>query len=261
MTSSNSETQQTGADWTLVLAHDGTVLAATGGAPRSWIGTRLADCADLPADVKEVGRVLVEGALEAGPTGATVPLRSGQTRLRLHLAVVEALPVRRVPTDLQSLLRSALHALERQAKSLDVALRIDVQNELDPVPLDPGKIAWVVTALVGNALRYVRHGSHTMPGGTVTVRAGYSEAAREVVIEVQDDGPGIPPGRLQGLSGDKRTGASLGLGLTMVREVVTAHGGDIAILSATDPLHPGTTIRLRLPVVSAPRPVPASHSI
>jgi signal transduction histidine kinase len=262
MTSSNPELAQAGADWSVVLARDGTVLAVTDGAPPSWVGARLAECGDVSEDVKEAARALLERSYRSGhPAVVTVPLRSAQKRLRLHLTVVEALPVRRVPTDLRSLLRSSLDVLHRQAKSLDVALTIEVQDELEPIPLDADKIAWVVTALVGNALRYVRHGSHTMPGGTITVRANLSEAAREVTIEVQDDGPGISPERLRGLSGDQWTGARVGLGLSMVKEVVEAHGGTLAILSETDVLHPGTTVRLKLPVASAPVSAPASRSI
>ena len=72
--------------------------------------------------------------------------------------------------------------------------------------------------------------------------------------------PGIPPERLRGLSADEGTGTRAGLGLSMVKEVVEAHGGTFAILSDTDVLHPGTTIRLTLPVVSAPMSSPSSHS-
>jgi signal transduction histidine kinase len=258
MTSSDPKTEWSGADWSLVLSRDGTVLAAADGAPRSWIGLRLADCADAPADVQEAGRALLEGTSASPSTVAlTVPLRS---RGRLHLTVVEAMPVRRVPTDLRRLLPSTLEVLARQAKSLDVALTIDIQKELDPISLDAEKIAWAVTALVGNALRYVRHGSYTRPGGTVTVRATCSADAREVTIEIQDDGPGIQPDALRKLTGDRHTGTPLGLGLSMVREVVVAHGGTMAILSDTDALQPGTTIRLRLPVVSSPVASPASGS-
>jgi signal transduction histidine kinase len=259
MTSSNPTTERSGPDWSLVLSRDGTVLAAEGGAPRSWIGVHLADCADATDDVKEAGRAVLEATTASlAPTAVTVPLRT-QGR-RLHLTVVEALPVRRFPTDLRHLLPSTLEVLGRQAKSLDVALTIDIQKELDPIPLDAEKIAWVVTALVGNALRYVRHGSYTRPGGTIAVRATCSADAREVTIEIQDDGPGIPPDALRTLSADQRTGRRIGLGLSMVREVVAAHGGTMAILSNTDDLHRGTTIRLRLPVVSSPVAGPASGS-
>jgi signal transduction histidine kinase len=261
MTRSNPDLAPAGADWSVVLARDGTVLAVTHGAPASWIGARLVERDDVPEDVKEVERALLERAYRSGqPAVATVPLRFGQQRLRLHLTVVEAVPVRRAPTDLRSLLRPALDVLKSQAKTLDVALAIEVPDDLDPVPLDADKIAWVVTALVGNALRYVRHGSHTMPGGTVTVRAHGSAAAGEVTIEVQDDGPGISPDRLRGPAGQPHAGARLGLGLSMAREVVEAHGGTLEILSNTDALHHGTTVRLTLPVVSPPVSAPSSRS-
>jgi signal transduction histidine kinase len=258
MTSSDPKTEWSGADWSLVLSRDGTVLAAADGAPRAWMGLRLADCADAPDDLQEACRAVLERTSASSAPGAvTVPLRS---QGHLHLTVVEAMPVRRIPTDLRRLLPSTLEVLARQAKSLDVALTIDIQKDLDPIALDAEKIAWVVTALVGNALRYVRHGSSTRPGGTVTVRATCSADAREVTIEIQDDGPGIPPNALRTLSADRRTGAPIGLGLSMVREVVVAHGGTMAILSDTDALEPGTTIRLRLPVVSSPVAGPASGS-
>jgi signal transduction histidine kinase len=256
MASANRGDEDPSAEWTLVLARDGTVLAAAGGAPASWIGVRLADTQDVPEAVKAAGRALIQPT--ARSSTATVPLGPQK---RLHITAVDALPVRRAFTDLGNLLRSALEPLERQAESLDVALTIDIQHELEPVAVDAEKLAWAVTALVGNALRYVRHGSHTMPGGTITVRAGFSEAAGAVTIEVQDDGPGIPPERLRDLSGEDRARARVGLGLSMVREVVEAHGGTLAIVSDTDVLQPGTTIRLMLPVVSAPASARASDSI
>jgi signal transduction histidine kinase len=249
MTSSNPKTEQSGADLSLVLSRDGTVLATGDAAPHAWIGLRLADCADAADDVKEAGRTALEAtSASLSPTVVTVPLRS---QARLHVTVVEALPVRRVPTDLRHLLPSTLEVLRRQAKSLDIALTIDVQKELSPIPLDAEKIGWVVTALVGNALRYVRHGSYTRPGGTITVRATRAVDARAVTIDIQDDGPGIPPDRLRELSNED-TGVRTGLGLSMAREVVVAHGGTLEIVSNTDALHSGTTIRLRLPVASSP---------
>jgi signal transduction histidine kinase len=261
MTSSDPKTERAGADWGVVLARDGTVLSVTDGAPASWIGARLFETDDVPEVVKEAGRALIERSHRAGhPATGTVSWRSGEKPLRLHLTVVEALPVRRVPTDLPSLMRSSLDVLQRQAKSLDVALTIEAPNELEPVHLDADKIAWALTALVGNALRYVRHGSHTMPGGTVTVRVRYAAAAREVTIEVQDDGPGISPQRLRGLSGEGHTGTRVGLGLAMVREVVVAHGGTLEILSDTDALGPGTTVRLTLPVASGRSAVSADST-
>jgi signal transduction histidine kinase len=247
MTDSNPEPDGV---WTLVLTADGTVLAADGGAPTSWIGSRLAECTDVPEDVHEASRALVERAHNSSRAATfIVPLRSGQKRLRVHLTVVDALAVHRVPTDLRTLLPCALDALRRQAQSLDVALHIDVQGALPhTVLLDANKVAWAVTALVGNALRYVPHGSPVMPGGTIAVHARYSDAMREIAIEVQDDGPGIPADRLPRLFEAGSDPGRGGLGLLMVRDVVVAHGGHIEVESHERGAERGTTVRLTLPV-------------
>jgi signal transduction histidine kinase len=250
MTNSNPEPDRPDAVWTLVLTADGTVLVADGGAPTSWIGSRLADRTDVPEDVKAASRELVERAHQSSrPTTFTVPLRSGQTRRRVHLTVVDALAVHRVPTDLRALLHCALDALRRQAQSVDVALHIDVQEAVPrTVLLDANKVAWAVTAIVGNALRYVPHGSPLMPGGTIAVHVRYAEASHEIAIEVQDDGPGIPADKLPQLfeaGSDRGRG---GLGLLMVRDVVVAHGGHVEVQSHERGAERGTTVRLTLPV-------------
>ena len=64
-------------DWHLVLARDGTVLASTDGAPRSWVGTRLDDGADVPENLKESGREALRGAVHsASPVAVSVALNS-----------------------------------------------------------------------------------------------------------------------------------------------------------------------------------------
>ena len=64
----------------------------------------------------------------------------------------------------------------QRARAADVALRVRVEDDVPAtVSIDRAKIAWEVTALVGNALRYVRHGSQTMTGGTIDVHAAYDQ--------------------------------------------------------------------------------------
>ena len=163
--------------------------------------------------------------------------------------MVEAIPIRRVPTDMRALLPTALRALERQSAQYDVALKIAVSDELPRlVSLDADKIAWAVTVLVGNALRFVRHGSQTMPGGSIIVRGGYDSARREMTIEVEDDGPGIAAEAQQLLFAGAPERPAIGLGLRMVRDVVMAHGGRVDVESDPSALGPGTTVRLTLPV-------------
>jgi signal transduction histidine kinase len=235
-------------DWHLVLSRDGTVLGATDGAPASWVGTRLNHRDDVPEDLKEAGRAVLGSAEHSSsPVAASVSLQSIQHAV--HLTVIDALPLQRAPTDLRALLQSTLEVMHRQAKACDVTLTVVVDDQVPAlVSLDAGKIAWAITVLVGNALRYVRHGSQVMPGGSIAVRVTYNSAGPEMTIEVQDDGSGIPADKLRFLFSAGPDQPRMGLGLSMVREVVAAHAGHIEVHSETDAFRRGTTIRLTLPV-------------
>lgn len=139
--------------------------------------------------------------------------------------------------------------MQRQARAFDVTLKVVVEKDVPPVvSLDAEKIAWATTALVGNALRYVHHGSMMMPGGTVTVRVSYRSAGHEIAIDIEDDGAGIPEDTLAILFSVKPGQPRIGLGLVMVREVVAAHSGNLEIQSETHSFRSGTTIRITLPV-------------
>ncbi len=159
---------------------------------------------------------------------------------------MDAIPLHRVPTDVLGLLSGAIEMLRGQAKSLDVDLTLDAPRDLPMVRIDPEKIAWAVTTLIGNALRYVRTGTRRLPGGTI--RVGIEPAGATLVISVEDDGPGIPPEKLERLfvRGDTRHG--VGLGLLMVRDVVAAHGGEIEVKSRQGAVDRGTTVVLRIPI-------------
>jgi light-regulated signal transduction histidine kinase (bacteriophytochrome) len=238
----------TAADWHLVLGRDGTVLGATDGAPAAWVGAHLDERADVPEDLKEAGRTAVVRAHESASPGGTAILLPS-TGHRVHLTVVDAVPIRRVSTDLRALLRTALEVMRQQARSFDVALNVVFDDRVPAlVSIDAGKVAWATTLLVGNALRYVRHGSQVMPGGSITVRVTHDAAAAELTIEVQDDGAGIPAERLALLFTVGHNQPPAGLGLSMVREVVTAHGGRLDVHSETRSFRRGTSIRFTLPV-------------
>jgi two-component system sensor histidine kinase BaeS len=166
-----------------------------------------------------------------------------------HATVVDAVPVRRTPTDLRALLHSTLVAMSAQARAADVTLDVSVDDRVPQlVRIDADKIGWAVSALVGNALRYVRRGSQVMPGGSIAVRVSYQAIRPSVVIEVQDDGPGIPPEKLPVLFDTAADGSRAALGLLIVRDFVIAHAGRIEVGSEGDAASPGTTIRITLPI-------------
>jgi signal transduction histidine kinase len=164
---------------------------------------------------------------------------------------MEGIPLRVEPTDLRLLLSGALEALRGQADRFEIGLTIEAPDELPKVAVDAEKIAWAVATLVGNALRFVRHGTRRMPGGSVVVHLAREPDA--VVVTVEDDGPGIPPDTIPWLF-RRRPGAThaAGLALMLIHDVVAAHGGTVKVTSATEGAARGTRVTLRLPL-GAPR--------
>ncbi len=131
--------------------------------------------------------------------------------------------------------------------------RITVETQFDdPLPsiqADPDQMAQILINLVMNSV-------HAMSeGGTLRVTAG--RVGGQVAIEVRDSGHGIPPDVLARIFDPffttKDTGEGTGLGLTVVKGIIEEHEGTITISSEVDE---GTTVRILLPVASAP-PAPA----
>ena len=157
------------------------------------------------------------------------------------------IPLRFEPTDVSALLRSCLAPLIEQAKTKRVELRVETLGEVPEFKVDREKIAWAITALVGNALRYVHVGEDGTPGGSIVVHIHHDKSERELTISVQDDGPGISKPRVHSLferrSGETHTTA---LALSLMRDVVSAHGGRISV-ETNDGQNHGTSISLVLP--------------
>lgn len=134
-----------------------------------------------------------------------------------------------------------------------VPLRLDAPA---PVPAagDPARLERALANLVDNALRHARTG--------VVVRAAAEPSAERgpcVVLEVEDDGPGIPEPdrdrvfeRFVRLDADRgRTGGGTGLGLAIVREIARAHGGDAHALPPRADAGSGIRLVLCLPAPGA----------
>ena len=160
----------------------------------------------------------------------------------LSLAESGALPLHRESTDPGVLLEDVAAAHRARAAATKVDLRVQAAAGLPALDLDPMRMRQVVSNLVDNAIRVMSE------GGTITLSAAVRD--RELVIEVVDDGPGIPPDLLATVfdrfSKSPESRGS-GLGLAIARAIVTAHGGTIAALS--DPATGrGTTVRISLPL-------------
>lgn len=161
------------------------------------------------------------------------------------------LPIVFEETDVAELLHASLRPLVEHAKLEDIDLRVAELGSIPRVSVDREKLAWVVTALVGNALRYVAKGNEarTEAGGSVVVHVTREAGAAALSISIQDDGPGIPADKLPFLF-ERRSGAvhAEGLALSLVRQIVTAHGGRIEVESRCEPEDHGTSITIALPL-------------
>jgi signal transduction histidine kinase len=157
----------------------------------------------------------------------------------LSLADSGALVLDREPTDLGPLAGDVVDRLGGLAASAHVRLCVDTAGDLRPVNVDPVRIREVVSNLVVNAI------GATPPAGavTVTVRGDRSRA----IVTVHDTGVGIPPDEAARVFDrfHKGSGSSgTGLGLTISRDLVAAHGGTLTIAETSQA---GTTMRVELP--------------
>ncbi len=136
-----------------------------------------------------------------------------------------AIGMTREPTRIGPLLRSVVE--RAQSAYPEMALRVDAPEGLPILEIDSTRIAQVLDNLLSNAAKYA-------PGAPVALRA--RREGEELVIEVEDQGPGIAPEhtsqmfqRFYRVPNTQRTVRGTGLGLYICRKIVENHGGQIGI--------------------------------
>jgi signal transduction histidine kinase len=163
----------------------------------------------------------------------------------LSLAEAGQLRLERQPVALADLVDQAIGAFAPQAEAKGIALHVDAPEDLPLVNVDPRRIGQVLRNLLNNAL------THTGPGGEVSVAAVAGD--RWIEIKIRDTGTGIAAADLPYVferfyradrSRSRATGGA-GLGLAIARQLVEAHGGQIAVESKIDE---GTQFTFTLPV-------------
>lgn len=162
-------------------------------------------------------------------------LDSGITQLSLQRA------------DVSEAVRHALETNRPAAASKGITLTLDAQPFY--VAHDPPRFEQAVNNVISNAVKF------SPRGGTVRARVYHDLAARTAVVEVSDEGPGIPPDEVEHIfsrfyrGGDaNRAGEGSGLGLAITKAIQDAHNGAITVDSKSG--H-GTTMRLMLPLANA----------
>jgi signal transduction histidine kinase len=125
------------------------------------------------------------------------------------------------------MIRAATERLRSQFEDKAVNLDLDLSPKLPQVKVDSGRVIQVLLNLLGNALQY------TPSGGRVTVAAWRERD--EIVVAVQDTGIGLSPEHLSHVferfyrvdKSRSRAGGGSGIGLTIAKHLVEAHGGRI----------------------------------
>lgn len=141
------------------------------------------------------------------------------------------------PTSLNNLMRTVVERARRKGGQIDLHIEGDIT-----LPLKPNAFERCATNLIDNAIRYAQH---------ISVRAYRRDDAIEITID--DDGPGIPEEERSKVfrpfyrlddSRNPDTGG-VGLGMSIARDVVRGHGGEIDL---TDAPNGGLRVRLKLPL-------------
>jgi two-component system sensor histidine kinase BaeS len=161
---------------------------------------------------------------------------------------MEGIPLRRISTSLETMVRSIVSIMEPYASEAGIELKAELDAGLPAtISIDEDKVAWALGTLIGNALRHVPRGSFFHPGGQIVVRATPRSETGTVVVAVTDDGPGIPPDKLPLLFQPAPYQRRLGYALILARQIAEAHGGTLEVESTQDPHTHGTTVRMTLP--------------
>ena len=195
---------------------------------------RLLERQDLPGRTEEVRQIYQEAE------------RAGTILRQLLLNARETLPERR-PVSLNQIVQRVMDLHRFSLAAEKIRVEIDLAAALPFVQGDPGHLQQVLMNLVGNARQALEQQEE---GGTIRLRTKRI-SERRVLLEVADNGSGIPPAILARIFDPffttKPAGVGTGLGLAIVLSVVREHGGQVHVLS---PPQGGAVFQIELPVAA-----------
>jgi two-component system, chemotaxis family, CheB/CheR fusion protein len=153
--------------------------------------------------------------------------------------------LRKEDIDVRDVIRAAIEALGPTLEERQVKLTTTVADEVLPVRGDTVRIQQVIVNLVSNAARYSPQGS--------PISLSAKSDGETIILEVKDQGRGISPSMLSDIfemfvqdeQGLERSTGGLGIGLTLVRQIVELHSGKVEAHSAGVGL--GSEFLVRLP--------------
>ena len=150
-------------------------------------------------------------------------------------------------TGVAEALHAAVQLADTKAERGSIAVSVDVPGGLPQIQADHHQLTQLFTNLLINAYEAMQGNGHVTISATTMRQDDGAEGREAVRIELQDDGPGMPPDVAERVFAPFFTtkAQGSGLGLAIVRKIVDAHDGQIDLKTAASG---GTLIRVTLPV-------------
>lgn len=201
--------------------------------------------ADLLATSRPITDARRDTAVAVIAMNARALVRILDDLLTTSSSLLDKLTLNPTPTDLAATIRMCVESVRCAAESKGVELVCTCEEGLGTIVVDEGRVAQILSNLLSNALKF------TDPGGEIDVAARRTEDG--VLVSVHDTGVGIAPESVPhvferywqeeyGLRGPR---PGLGVGLSVVRQLVECHGGSVEVSSAGR--GKGATFEVRLP--------------
>lgn len=163
----------------------------------------------------------------------------------MHDQVFGTLEVNRKSINTKSWLGTMLRPWEEAAKTKGLKWQLEIPDDLSNINADPFRLAQAIENLVSNAIKY------TTNGGSITISA--STYGNRFWVKVSDTGPGISPDEREKIftpfyrgKQKNRIKQGMGLGLSITRDVILAHGGKIDLESEPGK---GTSFTISIPLI------------
>ncbi|MBA2395704.1 MAG: HAMP domain-containing histidine kinase [Ktedonobacteraceae bacterium] len=226
--------EQARRDLTANIAHDlATPLTAIQGFSEALADEVITDAEGRQETAQRIGREVQRLRRLVKDLQQMSSLESGHAQLDL------------APLDMYTLVEETLNVIQPECEQMEIVLQNEITPETQLVMADSDRITQVLLNLLDNARR------HTPKGGSITIRA-YSKDTM-LYTQIRDTGVGIDASDLPHIferfyrANRSRNGASggSGLGLSIVKAIITAHGGKI--WAESDPGQ-GTTVTFTLPL-------------
>ncbi|HET6519532.1 MAG TPA: PAS domain S-box protein, partial [Geminicoccaceae bacterium] len=171
--------------------------------------------------------------------------------VKTFLAMVRQRAPERAPVDLNALVRDSLELVAYALRTGDVRVRRELAPDLPPLWGDADQLNQVVANLLANAQQALLE----RPGEReLVVRTSADPDGRSLRLEVADNGPGVPealrPRIFEPFFTTKPEGIGTGIGLSVCRNIVEAHGGRIALAGRPGG---GAVFAVTLPIDAGPR--------